>query len=93
MLDTKPQKQNYLFKHPPKRYNEDSVSSALHSKVSPQSQLRISDIRVVNDFSVDSQYFDRSSILEQSLEQDLKLWQQNCKIDQQIVAKLEKGIT
>ncbi|KAM3145256.1 hypothetical protein pb186bvf_002584 [Paramecium bursaria] len=71
-----------------RRYKEDPPQ-----KTPPENLLsKLSEIRIVNDFSIDSQYFDRSSILEQSLEQDIKTWQQLYKVDQNVVQKVEKDV-
>ncbi|CAD8110722.1 unnamed protein product [Paramecium sonneborni] len=89
-----PNKQHNLYRHQAIRYKDDTIVDSTHTKsqTSDQKLSKISEIKVVNDFSVDSQCLDRSSILEQSLENDLRQWQQAYKIDNLIVQKLEKEI-
>ncbi|CAD8091944.1 unnamed protein product [Paramecium primaurelia] len=89
-----PNKQNNLYRHQAIRYKDDTIIDSTHTKsqTSDQKMSKISEIKVVNDFSIDSQCLDRSSILEQSLENDLRQWQQEYKIDNLIVQKLEKEI-
>ncbi|CAK60010.1 unnamed protein product (macronuclear) [Paramecium tetraurelia] len=89
-----PNKQHNLYRHQAIRYKDDTIIDSTHTKsqTSDQKMSKISEIKVVNDFSVDSQCLDRSSILEQSLENDLRQWQQAYKIDNLIVQKLEKDI-
>ncbi|CAD8105767.1 unnamed protein product [Paramecium sonneborni] len=89
-----PNKQHNLYRHQAIRYKDETIIDSTHTKsqISDQKMSKISEIKVVNDFSIDSQYLDRSSILEQSLENDLRQWQQAYKIDNLIVQKLEKEI-
>ncbi|CAD8203299.1 unnamed protein product [Paramecium pentaurelia] len=89
-----PNKQHNLYRHQAIRYKDDTIIDSTHTKsqTSDQKMSKISEIKVVNDFSVDSQCLDRSSILEHSLENDLRQWQQAYKIDNLIVQKLEKDI-
>ncbi|CAD8144103.1 unnamed protein product [Paramecium pentaurelia] len=93
-----PSKQHYLQKNIQKKYQDDSVNDSNSIKLTPnvRNQMlgvsKISDIKVYNDYSIDSQIFDKSSILEQSLEQELRIWKEQYKVDPQVVQKIELQI-